>query len=367
MTLADYRVEEAESWSCEDVRKWILGDDRHDPEKALQLELDCQYEVLRKEIADLFFSHRIDGAHLMRLVEEGSDTLSGKLEMICSELRDDPVLTVEELLSKMVENKSLPSEEEEGERETYLADLHRGGFRGPEGMQCLYALAKQPPDVLRGVVSDLYRGQQDEVGSICRREKLFVALSQNLGSRDRPPRHLDAVRKVATDGAGGKPEAINTNKLARNLRKSIQQMVWGEKGKLSDMRADELVRHVLRLRGALGSLFDFKDQPVPFFYVHLLYLISTIYLPLFAYENALEWPDTGSYMMGSYRSLDASGNNASSGANLVGPQVYVEEFQTGMWFATSAVGLAVIILQNMIGKLITLILATTHNLPLLIL
>ena len=71
--------------------------------------------------------------------------------------------------------------------------------------------------------------------------------------------------------------------------------------------------------------------------------------------------------MGSYRSLDASGNNASGGANLVGPQVYVEEFQTEMWFATSAVGLAVIILQNMIGKLITLILATTHYLSLLIL
>jgi hypothetical protein len=38
--------------------------------------------------------------------------------------------------------------------------------------------------------------------------------------------------------------------------------------------------------GNIATLYGFKEQPVPFFYVHLLFLISSIYLPLFAYSLA---------------------------------------------------------------------------------
>jgi hypothetical protein len=61
----------------------------------------------------------------------------------------------------------------------------------------------------------------------------------------------------------------------------------GAEEEISDMRADELVNQVLRLRGVLGGLGGFRSQPIPFFYVHLLFLISAIYLPMFAYSLAM--------------------------------------------------------------------------------
>ena len=35
-------------------------------------------------------------------------------------------------------------------------------------------------------------------------------------------------------------------------------------------------------------IIDFKGQPVPFFYVHLLFFISALYLPMFAYTLAMD-------------------------------------------------------------------------------
>ena len=61
----------------------------------------------------------------------------------------------------------------------------------------------------------------------------------------------------------------------------------GAEEEISDMRADELVNQVLRLRGSLGGLGGFRSQPIPFFNVHLLFLISAIYLPMFAYSLAM--------------------------------------------------------------------------------
>lgn len=45
---------------------------------------------------------------------------------------------------------------------------------------------------------------------------------------------------------------------------------------------------ILRLRGALGALYDYDDQPVSFFYVHFVCLLSVMYLPLFAVTAGLE-------------------------------------------------------------------------------
>jgi len=39
---------------------------------------------------------------------------------------------------------------------------------------------------------------------------------------------------------------------------------------------------------ALGSLYDYAGQPIPFFYVHLITVISGIYLPLFVYGVAVD-------------------------------------------------------------------------------
>ena len=45
---------------------------------------------------------------------------------------------------------------------------------------------------------------------------------------------------------------------------------------------------VLALRTSLGALYDYSAQPIPFFYVHLITVISGIYLPLFAYGVAVD-------------------------------------------------------------------------------
>lgn len=51
-------------------------------------------------------------------------------------------------------------------------------------------------------------------------------------------------------------------------------------------RAQALVDHITELRRSLAALYSFMALPVPFFYVHLVYLTSAIYLPLFAYVVA---------------------------------------------------------------------------------
>mmetsp|Transcript_26312 Transcript_26312/g.57099 ORF Transcript_26312/g.57099 Transcript_26312/m.57099 type:complete len:468 (-) Transcript_26312:78-1481(-) len=52
-------------------------------------------------------------------------------------------------------------------------------------------------------------------------------------------------------------------------------------------QAIALTKQILKLRGSLGALFDYADQPFPFFYVHLIYLLSVSYLPLFTYVSAV--------------------------------------------------------------------------------
>ena len=48
----------------------------------------------------------------------------------------------------------------------------------------------------------------------------------------------------------------------------------------------EMMQLVCRLRGGIGALYDYAWQPVPFFYVHFIYLASGVYLPLAAFALA---------------------------------------------------------------------------------
>ena len=41
-----------------------------------------------------------------------------------------------------------------------------------------------------------------------------------------------------------------------------------------------------QFRTQMDNLFDYQDQPVHFFYIHFLCLLSAVYLPLFAADNA---------------------------------------------------------------------------------
>jgi predicted membrane chloride channel (bestrophin family) len=50
--------------------------------------------------------------------------------------------------------------------------------------------------------------------------------------------------------------------------------------------ASALKEKIIQFRGSMGSLYDYCDQPIHFFYIHFLVLLSTCYLPLFAIDSA---------------------------------------------------------------------------------
>jgi predicted membrane chloride channel (bestrophin family) len=45
---------------------------------------------------------------------------------------------------------------------------------------------------------------------------------------------------------------------------------------------------LLAFRGSIDVLYEYSDQPIHFFYIHFLCLLSTLYLPLFAASNAFK-------------------------------------------------------------------------------
>jgi predicted membrane chloride channel (bestrophin family) len=59
-----------------------------------------------------------------------------------------------------------------------------------------------------------------------------------------------------------------------------------KKGLIDTYEAHELHQRVLDFRAAMDGIYDFCDQPTHFFYIHFLVLISAVYLPLFAVDNA---------------------------------------------------------------------------------
>ena len=62
-----------------------------------------------------------------------------------------------------------------------------------------------------------------------------------------------------------------------------------EAGELNDSELANTLRHeVMKLRAAMGKLFDAKDLPIPFFYVHFICFLTAMYLPLFALTAAMK-------------------------------------------------------------------------------
>ena len=53
-----------------------------------------------------------------------------------------------------------------------------------------------------------------------------------------------------------------------------------------------MMEQACRLRGAIGTLYDFAYQPIPFFYVHFITLVSGVYLPIAAYAIAYSTIDS---------------------------------------------------------------------------
>lgn len=68
---------------------------------------------------------------------------------------------------------------------------------------------------------------------------------------------------------------------------SIKEVkVVQDQGVIDARMSGETRGHIQKLRGAMTSLYDFQDQPIHFFYIHFLSLLTAFYLPLFAVATA---------------------------------------------------------------------------------
>lgn len=57
-------------------------------------------------------------------------------------------------------------------------------------------------------------------------------------------------------------------------------------GHIDSIEAAKMHEHILNIRAAMDGIYDFTDQPTHFFYIHFLCLLSALYLPIFAIDNA---------------------------------------------------------------------------------
>eukprot|EP00560_Eucampia_antarctica_P009779 CAMPEP_0197829502 /NCGR_PEP_ID=MMETSP1437-20131217/5992_1 /TAXON_ID=49252 ORGANISM="Eucampia antarctica, Strain CCMP1452" /NCGR_SAMPLE_ID=MMETSP1437 /ASSEMBLY_ACC=CAM_ASM_001096 /LENGTH=459 /DNA_ID=CAMNT_0043431235 /DNA_START=115 /DNA_END=1494 /DNA_ORIENTATION=+ len=53
-------------------------------------------------------------------------------------------------------------------------------------------------------------------------------------------------------------------------------------GEIDPYLANQMRELILNFQGSMSKLYNFKDQPIIFFYIHLLTFVSVLYLPLFA-------------------------------------------------------------------------------------
>ena len=56
-------------------------------------------------------------------------------------------------------------------------------------------------------------------------------------------------------------------------------------GHIDSYEATLLHNKILDFRASMDGIYDYRDQPTPFFYIHFLCLLSALYLPLFAVDN----------------------------------------------------------------------------------
>lgn len=55
-----------------------------------------------------------------------------------------------------------------------------------------------------------------------------------------------------------------------------------KRGEIDPHLANQIREILLKFQGNISKLYNFKDQPIIFFYIHLLSFVSVLYLPLFA-------------------------------------------------------------------------------------
>ncbi|KAI2509429.1 hypothetical protein MHU86_4930 [Fragilaria crotonensis] len=105
----------------------------------------------------------------------------------------------------------------------------------------------------------------------------FVKLNKDFGLLT--ARELERMNTIDLDKGG----SCNRELIVWCLRE-IQ--ACHAQGIIDHELSREFRDHILRLRAALGTIYDAADLPIPFFYVHFISLLTALYLPLFAVSAA---------------------------------------------------------------------------------
>ena len=73
----------------------------------------------------------------------------------------------------------------------------------------------------------------------------------------------------------------------RSVMWALEDISVCKKATSSDIEFNEIRKRVIHFNEAAASIFNFGNQPIPFFYVHLLYISASMFMPLFAIAVAL--------------------------------------------------------------------------------
>lgn len=105
-------------------------------------------------------------------------------------------------------------------------------------------------------------------------------------------RHLNEQMALLTDQELKRMKEIDLDKGGSCSRELIawamkEVQMAQTKGQVDRELATYLRSEICKLRAAIGELYNAKDLPIPFFYVHFICLLTVMYLPLFALTTAL--------------------------------------------------------------------------------
>ena len=100
---------------------------------------------------------------------------------------------------------------------------------------------------------------------------------------------LTRIMELNPDTSGDTPKNAMREVIVWALQDVVTEMQRPAEGKIvpaPNLPVYALFQQINELRDQLQQLYDFKQQPVPFFYVHMLHVLVSVYIPLFGYNVA---------------------------------------------------------------------------------
>lgn len=108
---------------------------------------------------------------------------------------------------------------------------------------------------------------------------------------------MNAKHQLLTDVEIKRVKEIGLNSGGTAYREILgwcYEILYGQYRKHRDqfdvISFQTMLSELMTLRGCIGTLYDYDDQPIPFIYVHLVFLMSMFYCPLVAYTAAVYMP-----------------------------------------------------------------------------